>query len=231
MSVKELNQPPQNYKPTEEELNPYDKAQAEWDNRIGTARVQAFNWRLFALLAVAGWIITTIGLIYQSSKSSVTPYVIEVNPDGTAKAIGPARDAAYIPSEAQIKYFLSQIVLKSRTVPLDPVVAKQNWLSVYAFLRPPAAQKMNALLQQDNPMMKIGKQTAQVEVNVIVPMSNNTYQIRWQESVFGPEGALKESYKMTGLFTIDFTPPKTEKDLFVNPLGLYVKDFSWSKEL
>jgi type IV secretory pathway TrbF-like protein len=231
LNVKEFNQPPQNYKPIEDVVNPYDRAKEEWDNRIGSARVQAYNWRLFALFAIIGWIITTIGLIYQSSKSIVTPYVVEVNSDGTVKAIGPAKEANYVPSEAQIKYFISQIVLKARSIPLDPVVAKQNWLNVYAFLRQGAAQKMNALLQQDNPMMKIGKQTIQVEVNVIVQMTKDTYQVRWKESVFGAEGALQEQYLMTGLFTIDFTPPKTEKDLLINPLGLYIKDFSWSKEL
>ena len=65
----------------------------------------------------------------------------------------------------------------------------------------------------------------------IVKMSENTYQIRWTEDVFSKEGAKKETYRMTGLISVDFSAPKTEKEIMSNPLGLYVKDFSWSKEL
>lgn len=231
MSVKELNQPTQSYKPEDEPVNPYLKAKEEWDNRIGSARVQAMNWRLCALSAIFLCIILASGLIYQSSKSTVTPYVVQVNSEGMSEAIGPAKQTNYIPQEKEIKYFLSQVVQKARTIPLDPVIAKQNWVSVYAFLLPSAAVKMNEIIKRDNPMAKVGEETVQVGINVIVRMSENTYQVRWNEDVFSKEGATKESYKMTGLFTINITTPKSEKMLLVNPLGMYIKDFSWSKEL
>lgn len=231
MSVKELNQPTPSYKPLEEPVNPYLRAREEWDNRIGTARVQAFNWRLIALMSLGLCIILTFGLIYQSSKSSVTPYVVQVDRNGTAQAIGPAKEGTYIPREKEIKYFLSQIVLKARTIPMDPVVAKQNWVSVYAYLHSAAAYKMNEIIKRENPIAKIGHETLQAEINVIVPMSKDTYQIRWKEEVYTKEGTLKDTYRMTGLFTIEFVPPRSEKELLANPLGLYIKDFSWSKEL
>jgi len=231
MSVKELNEPTPNYKPLEEPVTPYMKAKAEWDNRIGTARVQAFNWRLCALGSIFLSIILAFGLIYQSTKSMVVPYVVQVNSEGLAQAVGPARQANYVPQEREIKYFLGQFVQKARSIPLDPVVAKQNWLSVYAFLLPSAAGKMNEIVKQENPLGKVGNETVQVEVNVIVKMSENTYQIRWREDVFAKEGALKESSRMTGIFTVSLRTPKTEKEVLMNPLGLYIKDFSWSKEL
>lgn len=223
--------PTPSYKPVEEPVNPYLRAKEEWDNRIGAARVQAFNWRLIALMAMALCIILTFGLIYQSAKSTVTPYVVQVDKNGVAEAIGPAKETNYVPREKEIKYFLSQIVLKSRTIPLDPVVAKQNWVTVYAYLRSAAAFKMNEIIKRENPIAKIGQETLQAEINVIVPMSKNTYQIRWKEEVYTKEGTLKDAYRMTGLFTIEFAPPSSERELLANPLGLYVKDFSWSKEL
>jgi type IV secretory pathway TrbF-like protein len=36
---------------------------------------------------------------------------------------------------------------------------------------------------------------------------------------------------MTAIITIDFSRPKNEKDIFINPLGLYIKDFSWAKDI
>ncbi|HOJ78464.1 MAG TPA: conjugal transfer protein TrbF [Bacillota bacterium] len=231
MSVKELNQPTQSYHPESYPVTPYDRAREEWDNRIGSARVQALNWRLCALVSITLCLVLAIGLIYQSSKSMVTPYVVQVGSDGTATAIGPARESKYVPQEKEIKYFLSQVVQKARTIPLDPVIAKQNWLSVYAFLRQSAANKMSQIVKVEEPLKKIGTETVQVDINVVVAMSKDTYQIRWREDVYSKEGALKDSYWMTGLFTFDFSTPRSEKELLQNPLGLYIKDFSWSKEL
>lgn len=52
---------------------PYQKAAAVWDERIGSARVQARNWRLVALgeLAVVGGL--ALGLVWQSARGTVTP--------------------------------------------------------------------------------------------------------------------------------------------------------------
>ena len=80
-------------------------------------------------------------------------------------------------------------------------------------------------------MSKIGEETISVTPAAIVKMSDKTYQIRWTEDVFSKEGSPKQSYRMTGLVTIDFTQPTNEKEIMSNPLGLYISDFSWSKEL
>lgn len=231
MSVTELNQPTQNYQPEGEAVNPYLAAKAEWDNRIGSARVQAFNWRIFALASMILSVILACGLIYQSTKSTVTPYIVEVSADGAARAVGPAREATFVPQEKEIKYFLGQFIIKTRTLTMDPVVSKQNWVTAYAFMRPAAANKMNDLVKKENPLAKMGQETVQANIRVVVPVSKNTFQIRWTEDVFTKDGAVKESYRMTGLFTVDFTAPKTEQELMVNPLGLYISDFSWSREL
>jgi len=221
----------QTHKNNEENITPYLAAQAEWDNRIGSSRVQAYNWRIFALGSIVLNIILSLGMIYQSSKSSVVPYVVRVNSDGIAQAIGPAKQSNYVPQQAEVKYFLSQFVQKIRTVPSDPVISKQNWISAYSFLGQTAAQKMTAYIKSDNPSEKLGKVTTQIEISVIVPISKDNYQIRWQEKVFDKSGSQLESYKMTGIFSVFFDAPSDEKELLSNPLGIYIKDFSYNKEI
>src|SRR3546814_13095909 len=66
---------------------PYQRAGQLWDERIGSARVQARNWRLMAfgcLVLTAG---TSAGLAWQSLQSRVTPYVVEVDRLGEARAV------------------------------------------------------------------------------------------------------------------------------------------------
>ncbi len=85
--------------------------------------------------------------------------------------------------------------------------------------------------RKEDPMAKVGEQTISVTPAAIVKMSDKTYQIRWTEDIYSKEGAPTATYRMTGLITIDFSQPSTEKEMMNNPLGLYVSDFSWSKEL
>lgn len=220
-----------NYKPEGEPVTPYQKAAAEWDDRIGTYRVQAKNWRIFALGSMAVSVILAAGLVYKASKSSVTPYVVQTTSDGLVVAVGPAKASNYTPQAPEIKHFLSEIVNKSRSIPLDPVVSKQNWIDVYDFLRPQGQNEMNVIAQQENPMSKIGQITRTVIIIGVIPQSKDTWQVRWKEDVVNKGGEIVESYKMTGLFTIDFQPPTNEKQLLKNPLGLFVRHFSWSKDV
>src|ERR1700730_19132299 len=68
---------------------PYQKAAQIWDERIGSARVQAKNWRLMAfgsLILSAG---LAISLVWQSVRGTVTPWVVQVDHLGQAQAIAP----------------------------------------------------------------------------------------------------------------------------------------------
>ncbi|MDR2017911.1 MAG: hypothetical protein LBQ00_03400 [Syntrophobacterales bacterium] len=227
----EFNQPTQTYKPDGLPLTPYLKAKEIWDNRIGTARMQAYNWRLIAFAAMGLCLVLILGLIFQSTKSSVAPYIIEVGQAGELLAVSKATQANRSANENEIKYFLGKWVKDIRALPLDAVVKKQSFVSAYASMRQKAAIKMNEILKKDDPMSKIGEETISVTPTAIVKMSEKTYQVRWTEDVFSKEGSPKQSYRMTGLITIDFTPPSSEKEIMINPLGLYISDFSWSREL
>ena len=71
---------------TPEPETPYQSAAQLWDERIGSARVQARNWRL---MAFGGLFLTCLSsaLVWQSMQSRVVPYVVEVDPLGEARAV------------------------------------------------------------------------------------------------------------------------------------------------
>lgn len=228
----EFNELPQKYTVDSPPISPYTKAKEEWDGRIGNARVQAYNWRMMAFTLGLVSLAAIGGLIFQSTKASVIPYVIEVNQEGTVTAVNRANQTNYTPKEAQIKHFLSELITKMRSVGTDPVVYKQNWLSAYTFLTPAAAGKMNEMIQKENQISRLEKkQTVQTQIKGINSLSNNSYQIRWTEDVYEADGRRSENYLMTSVFTIEFATPKDEKELLNNPLGMYIKDFAWSKEM
>ena len=77
----------QRYGRTPEPVTPYQRAGQVWDERIGSARVQARNWRLMAFGSLALSTGLSGGLLWQSMQSRVTPYVVEVDRLGEARAV------------------------------------------------------------------------------------------------------------------------------------------------
>src|SRR5258708_33783111 len=108
----------------------YQRAEQVWDERIGAARVQAANWRLMAFGALALAAVAMGDDIRARSRSSVTPYVVEVDRTGAANAIAPAV-TEYQPSDAQIGYFLARFVQNTRALSADPLFVRQAWAAAY----------------------------------------------------------------------------------------------------
>lgn len=229
--MNEFNMPPQSYQPGSAPVTPYQRAADEWDKRIGSATVQAKNWRLATLSVSALALLLAGGLIYQTQKSTVSPYVVQVNGDGVVQAVGPARQANFVPGKAVIEYFLVQFVTKVRSIPLDPVVAKNQWLSAYDYLRQGAGNTLNEIALREQPFSRIGVETVSVRVKSIVPLSKDTYQLRWEETTYSREGVSSAVKGMTGVFNIEVVPPTDEKKLMTNPLGLFIRQFSWSRDV
>ncbi|RYE92316.1 MAG: conjugal transfer protein TrbF, partial [Oxalobacteraceae bacterium] len=122
----------QRYGRTPQPETPYQRAGQLWDERIGSARVQARNWRLMAFGTLTLTCAMSGALIWQSLQSHVTPYVVEVDRLGEARAVTEA-EAGYRPTDPQIAWHLAKFIENVRSVSLDPVLMRRDWLSAYGF--------------------------------------------------------------------------------------------------
>jgi type IV secretion system protein VirB5 len=217
------------YGETPEPVTPYQKAAQVWDERIGSARVQAHNWRLMALGSLALSLILAAILLWIGRSASTVPYIVEVDPKGGARAVGPALEA-YRPSDAQIAFHLARFVDNVRSLSSDPVVVRQNWLKAYDFVTDKAAITLNEYARENDPFARVGRETVSVEVASVVRASDSSFQVRWVERTF-EGGALKDTRRLTGLFSLILTPPRTVEAVRKNPLGIYVHTFNWSQDV
>lgn len=217
------------YGETPQPVTPYQKAAQTWDDRIGSARVQAHNWRLMALGSLALSLIMAAILVWLGRSNATIPYIVEIDRQGGARAVGPATET-YKPSDAQIAFHLARFVENVRALSIDPVVVRQNWLKAYDFVTDRAAVTLNDYARENDPFAKVGRETIAIEVTSVVRASESSFQVRWLEKSFDA-GVPKSTTRLTGIFSIIVTPPRTVDQVRKNPLGIYVHAFNWSQDL
>lgn len=218
----------QRYGRTPEPVTPYQRASQEWDERIGSARVQARNWRLMAFGSLGLSIALAGGVIWQSVQSRVTPFVVEVDKMGEVQAVAPAIKH-YQPTDAEIAWTLSRFISDVRALPLDPVLVRKDWLEAYGFAAEHAADFLNAYASGNNPFKHVGKRSVSVDVTSVVRASDTSFQVKWTEEAYRAD-TLTSTTRWTAILGITVKPPTTEAVLRANPLGLYVTSIAWSRD-
>jgi len=219
----------QRYGRTPEPETPYQRAGQLWDERIGSARVQARNWRLMAFGSLALSFGLGAGALWQSVQSRVVPYVVEVDRLGEARAATEA-EAAYRPTDPQIAWHLARFIRDVRTITLDPVVMRQDWLDAYDFTTRRGSQFLGDYARSAKPFDNLGERTTTVQVTSVVRASDKSFQVKWSETAF-ERGSVAGRSNWTAILTIATKPPATADVLRKNPLGIYVDAVDWSREL
>lgn len=224
-----FKRPSVRYARTPEAETPYQRAAQVWDERIGSARVQARNWRLMAFgsLVLAGGFATA--LVWQSTRGTVVPWVVQVDKLGQAQAVAPAA-ADYRPTDPQIAWHLARFIEEVRSIPDDPVVVRRNWLAAYDHTTDRGAVVLNDYARANDPFGKVGKEQVSVEISSVIRASPNSFRVAWIERTY-ENGSLSGTARWTAIMTVVIQQPHTADKLRANPLGVYVNAINWSKEL
>nr|WP_276913618.1 conjugal transfer protein TrbF [Hyphomonas atlantica] len=223
-----FRRPSVRYSKTPEPVTPYQKAAQVWDERIGSARVQARNWRMMAFgsLLLSGGL--SAALVWQSTQGTITPYVVEVDRLGAAQAVAPAT-ADFRPTDPQIAYHLSRFIENVRQIPADPIVLRQNWLHAYDFTTDRGALALNDYARVNDPFAKVGDTQISVEVSSVIRASESSFRIAWIERRYAG-GQLAATERWTAILTIVLQQPRDAERLRKNPLGIFVNAINWSRE-
>ncbi|KAB2707064.1 conjugal transfer protein TrbF [Brucella intermedia] len=224
-----FKRPSVRYARTPEPETPYQRAGQAWDERIGSARVQARNWRLMAFgsLFLAGGFASA--LVWQSTRGTVVPWVVQIDKFGEAQAVAPAV-ADYKPTDPQIAWHLARFIEQVRSIPVDAVIVRQNWLRAYEFTTDRGAIALNDYARSNDPFTKVGKTQISVEISSVIRASPDSFRIAWVERSY-ENSQLSGAERWTAILTVVMKPPRTAEKLRANPLGVYVNAINWSKEM
>jgi len=208
---------------------PYQRAAQAWDDRIGSARVQARSWRMMAFGATALLALSVTDNLRLRFGTHIVPYVVEVDRVGAARSVAPALDN-YAPTDPQIAWHLARFIENVRTRPADPVVLRQNLESAYAFTTEEGAAALNDYARATDPFAHLADTQVSVDIRNVVRASADSFRIAWDERRYD-HGQLAATTHWTAILTVVVRTPTDEATLSHNPLGLYVHTISWSQNL
>ena len=212
--------------------NPYLAARQEWNERYGSYVKAAAAWRIVGITGMVLAVVGTSYALYQSTQVKLVPYIIEVDKLGNTVSGGFPQQIEYADARV-IRATLGAFVTSFRSITPDAVVQKQYIDRTYALLRTsdPSTQKINSWFRGNSPFEKAVNATVAIEVNNIVALSNQTYQIDWTEYERDRKGKEVATRRFRGIATVAITAPQDEATIRLNPIGLYVKDFDWTAQL
>ncbi len=214
----------------ESSYNPYLAARREWDERYGDQITRARNWRTMAVLCALIALTLAGGLIWQSSRARVVPFIAVLDSFGRPIVTG-LGDQTSTTDERLKKATVLQWVEELRSVTTDGIAQRKAIDRVYSHIanNSPAMVFISEFYRSNQPFERAQSETVSVDVRSVLPTSDRSFEVEWLETSRDLYGAVKSTDHWKGTFTVATNPPSDERLARINPLGLYVVSANWSR--
>lgn len=209
--------------------NPYQRAKQAWDKRIGSARVQAYNWRRIAFCALFLLAFSLVGNIYLGSQAKVIPYIVQLKPTGEAGVLGTAADLSTQSTDHAAKFFISRFIMLAREIPADAVLIKHNMEKLFQLVSTQGKSLLAERFREQSPAKEFQEKNRALKIASVLAVSEGVYQVDWFEAEYDKNGQKMAEYPMRGTFKIAWLKPQSNEQIQENPLGIFVDYFSWTK--
>lgn len=238
MKLKKTRVKPTKTVPSQGTPHPYLNARRSWNSHVGSLIASRTLWQAVALISLLIAFAAVGGVVYIGSQSKFVPYVVEVNKLGEAMAVAPASQADKV-DQRIVRAATAEFIVNARTVTPDIAMQRQAIFKIYALMKPGSAatRKMTAFLNgsaDTNPFKRAEKQTVNVEVVSAIPQTSSTWQVDWVETQRTRKGEIMgKPYRMRALLNVGsntMPPDVTDDQIRLNPMGIYISDYSWSKQ-
>jgi type IV secretion system protein VirB5 len=209
--------------------NPYLNGSKLFMEQYGSIIVAANQWRLISIIEGIALVIAISLLGAVSLQQKVVPYAVEFNEHAEVARVVRA-DAMTAPNANQIRASIRQWLIGARTIYGD-LRAQQALLDhTYAMTLSgsPADKAIRIFHEGNNPYAISEKETKEVAVNSVMPLGGETWRIEWTERTKQKNGQVIDTQVWQGTFTVAIVPPVDDRQILINPIGVYVKDFTWS---
>ena len=198
---------------------------------VNTEKRQTLFWKYSAIISFVCLVAALAVLMYAVNLPKAFPLVITVSDWGEAKYVGEVSNYSYngikVP-EIAINYQLRKFIINRFSIPYDPHILRSNLKDCYSALTRESAAKLSSELKADNPMQQYGKKIVTVEIETVLKLSTQSYQVDFFIITADSRGQINERIRMRGILAIKLMEPPKE-DQVLNPLGIYITNFDFTQ--
>jgi type IV secretion system protein VirB5 len=213
--------------------NPYLANRFDSDDRYMNLAVSRQNW-VKAFLISSALLAVSIGFNgYYMTQSKFIPYIVVTDKIGHVVNVGVADKTNPVDMKRIVRAGVIEWVQNSRFIVSDKLAQKKLIGDVYAHVASTGKSKtqLDAYYKQRNVFETAEKQTVSAEVTIALPTAGDSWQVEWTETMRNTAGEIVGTERWKGIFTIAITPMNTEESIRANPSGLFITDFTWSKQI
>lgn len=212
-------------------LTAYDKAKAEWAERNGDATVNQARYFVIAAVSLMVVLAMSLALYGLMPLKEVVPYEITFEQSTGETQARPIKTKIFEPSSLQKRYFIAKWV--KQLISLDPFTTERDLSEAYGLVRGKAIQEFTEYVRLTQPITRIKQDTALtrvVDISSIQFLADNLAQVRivTKERTRSVD-AITKRYIVSIHFVTE--APKTEQEMYQNPIGLRITHFAISEEL
>lgn len=212
-------------------------ARRTWNDHVGSVITAKQTWQFIGVLSMLIALAAVGGVIYIGSQSKFIPYVIEVDKFGQVQSMGAISETTVADTKV-VGATVANFIENSRLVTPDVSLQSRAIFDIYAHLYAdsPAVAKMNEYLgekSETNPFVRARTVMVSIDITSVMPQTPDTWQIDWLETIRNRQGTIvgepQQMRALVTVFTATDTLGMTEEHMRYNPLGIYIKDFTWSQ--
>ena len=166
-----------------------------------------------------------------SAHSRLIPYVVQTDTQGRIINTEILKDRSVdenFSSQKTIKAEIANWVQDWRTVTNDLYAQKALAVKVFNMVdgQGEASPWLLNWYRAHDPVERSRKAHVEVMVKTIVPQSDSTYEVYWEEKEVNPTDSTTVVSRWRSVILISINPPKNESDVIKNRFGLYVERVS-----
>lgn len=215
----------------------YGKQRVEWDHIALGTQYSRSMWQLLALATTMLSILSTGAAFYFAKSSQYIPYIIEVDTHGRVRFQG-VPEHTEIRDERITRSIVVEFVASARMVTADLNLQEKavDFIKAHIAADDPAASFLVAFFsknEKSDPYKRAKDELVKFSLTSAIPITKNTWQVDWLETVTDHSGSVKERYNMRASVTVYFADKAilALKNQHINPTNMFIHDLSWSRTL
>jgi type IV secretory pathway TrbF-like protein len=211
----------------------------DWNQRINRAISGETAWKRTAWICLAMLTASGAANVWQGQQTKVQVVHVVHDTVGAIITVQPEGTGQFKPSPAQIAAELRAWVTNVRTVGVDVNAMRRAIPAAYNLVAPgsQAATMLTQFFQGNDPFKRATLETVNISDAVAIPPPPatlgkddlQTWRVQWVETVVSRDGIVRSVNNQVLTVTFTVTIPKSQEEAMVDPDGLHIISFSWTR--